>query len=128
MIKINKKSILMLVLNLLLVTTIILSEYIYTSYYDIFSWHENSGIQFLSILMILAPILLLLSIVYYFLGKKGIVSGINKNLPVISLVIFLAPILLDTSLSTLLITIGTILGLILSIVSIVVLLKRFFTV
>lgn len=128
MIKINKKSILMLVLNLLLVTTIILSEYIYTSYYDIFSWHENSGIQFLSILMILAPILLLLSIVYYFLGKKGIVSGLNKNLPAISLVIFSAPILLDTSLSTLLITIGTILGLILSIVSIVVLLKSFLTV
>ncbi len=128
MIKINKKSILMLVLNLLLVTTISLSEYIYTSYYDIFSWHENSGIQFLSILMILAPILFLLSIVYHFLGKKGIVSGINKNLPAISLVIFSAPILLDTSLSTLLITIGTILGLILSIVSIVVLLKKFLTV
>jgi hypothetical protein len=39
MFKVNKKSILMLIFNLLLVTTIILSEYIYTSYYDIFMFN-----------------------------------------------------------------------------------------
>ncbi len=35
-----------------------------------FSWHENSGTQFLIILMMSTPIFLILSITYYFLGKK----------------------------------------------------------
>lgn len=120
----NKKiSVLLTILNLILTLTIFFSEYIYSSYYSIFSWYENCGTQFLVILMISTPIFLILSIIYYFLGKKNIVTGLNKNLPIISLLVFLSPILLDTSLSYVLITIGALLGLGLCLSSIIIFLR-----
>lgn len=113
-----KSKILLLVLNSILFMTILLSEYVYTSYYPQVSWHENSGTQFLVIVMISVPMFLVLSIIYYFLGKKGAVKGLNKNLPLLALLVFMLPILLDGSLSFVLITIGTILGAILTLISI----------
>ncbi|MDA3730083.1 hypothetical protein PBV87_00960 [Niameybacter massiliensis] len=113
-----KSKILLLVLNSILFMTILLSEYVYTSYYPQVSWHENSGTQFLVIVMISVPMLLVLSIIYYFVGKKGVVKGLNKNLPLLALLVFMLPILLDGSLSFVLITIGTILGAILTLISI----------
>lgn len=123
MINIKKRSILLIILNLILTVTILFSEYIYSSYYSIFSWYENSGIQFLAILTISTPIFLILSIIFYFLGKKNIVAGLNKKLPIISLLVFLGPIFLDSSLSDLLITIGSLLGLLLCLSSTIILLK-----
>ncbi|HAT4246739.1 hypothetical protein QTH11_12925 [Clostridium perfringens] len=123
----NKKlSLLLIILNFILTITILFSEYIYTSYFSIFNWHENCGTQFLAILIISTPILLILSISYYFLGKKITITHLNKSLPIISLLVFLAPILLDTSLSYALITIGTLLGLILCLSSIILFLKVIF--
>ncbi|MCR8746807.1 hypothetical protein [Romboutsia lituseburensis] len=119
----KKRSVILIILNLILTLTIFFSEYIYSSYYSIFSWYENCGTQFLAILMISTPIFLILSIIYYFLGKKNIVTGLNKNLPIISLVVFLAPLLLDLSLSSLLITIGALLGFCLCITTIIVFFK-----
>ena len=116
----KKKSISLILLNLILILTILFSEYVYSSYYDMFSWYENCGTQFLAIIIISTPIFAILSIIYNLLGKKGIVTGLNKNLPIISLVVFLAPLLLDLSLSNVLITIGAILGLVLFFVSIYV--------
>ena len=116
----KKKSISLILLNLILILTILFSEYVYSSYYDMFSWYENCGTQFLAIIIISTPIFAILSIIYNLLGKKGIVTGLNKNLPIISLVVFLAPLLLDLSLSNVLITIGAILGLALFFVSIYV--------
>ncbi|MDM0472934.1 hypothetical protein QTH28_11720 [Clostridium perfringens] len=123
----NKKlSLLLIILNFILTITILFSEYIYTSYFSIFNWHENCGTQFLAILIVSTPILLILSISYYFLGKKITITYLNKSLPIISLLVFLAPILLDTSLSYALITIGTLLGLILCLSSIILFLKVIF--
>lgn len=119
----KKRSVLLIILNLILTLTIFFSEYIYSSYYSVFNWHENSGTQFLAILIISTPILLILSIIYYFLGKKNIVIGLNKNLPIISLVVFLAPLLIDLSLSYFLITIGALLGFCLCVTTIIVFLK-----
>lgn len=53
-----KSKILLLVLNSILFMTILLSEYVYTSYYPQVSWHENSGTQFLVIVMISVPMFL----------------------------------------------------------------------
>ena len=117
---VKKKSISIIILNFLLILAILFSEYVYSSYYDMFSWYENCGTQFLAIIIISTPIFAILSIIYNLLGKKGIVTGLNKNLPIISLVVFLAPLLLDLSLSNVLITIGAILGLVLFFVSIYV--------
>lgn len=122
--RMNKSKVLLLILNSILFVTMLLSEYIYTSYYPQVSWHENSGTQFLVIIMISAPIFLVLSITYYFLGKKEIVKGFNKNLPFLALLIFVLPIVLDGSLSFGLITVGTILGAILILNSVWILIKN----
>lgn len=123
MINIKKRSILLMILNLILTITILFSEYIYSSYYSIFSWYENSGIQFLAILIISTPIFLILSIIFYFLGKKNIVLGLNKKLPIISLLAFLGPILLDSNLSDVLIMIVSLLGFLLCLFSTIILLN-----
>lgn len=119
----KEKSLSLIILNLLLTITIIFSEYVYSSHFDIFSWYENCGTQFLAIIIISVPILIVLSLIYYRLGKKGIVTGLNKNLPIIALMVFLLPLLLDLSLSDVLITIGFILGGILLLVSIFINIK-----
>lgn len=121
---IKKRSLLLTLLNLILTLTTLFSEYIYSSYYSIFSWYENCGTQFLAILLISAPIFIILSVFYYFLSKKYPISNLNKKLPLIALLVFLGPILIDLSLSYFFITIGAILGLCLSLVSIIVLFKE----
>lgn len=121
---IKKRSLLLTSLNLILTLTILFSEYIYSSYYSIFSWYENCGTQFLAILLISTPIFIILSVIYNSLSKKYPISNLNKKLPLIALLVFLGPILIDLSLSYFFITIGAILGLCLSLVSIIVLFKE----
>lgn len=120
----KKRSLFVTLLNLILTLTIVFSEYIYSSYYSVFSWYENCGTQFLAILIISAPIFIILIVIYYFLSKKYPISNLNKKLPLIALLVFLGPILIDLSLSDFFITIGAILGLCLSLVSIIVLFKE----
>ena len=122
--KIKKRSILLLILNLVLTLTIFLSEYVYSSYFSMFSWYENCGEQFLIIIMISTPVFLILSGVYHFLNKKYEMTALNAKLPLISLAVFLLPLLLDLSLSSILITIGAILGLCLCVVSLIVLVRN----
>ncbi|CEN76191.1 Uncharacterised protein [[Clostridium] sordellii] len=123
--KTKKYSIIFFILNLLLTATIVLSEYIYSSYYNVFSWYENCGTQFLIILIISIPIFILLSVLYYLLGRKNIISGLSKNLPLISLGVFLIPIIIDTSLSPAVVSVGTFLGFCVLITSVFTLLKSF---
>lgn len=120
----KKRSFLLTLLNLILTLIIIFSEYIYSSYYSVFSWYENCGTQFLAILIISTPIFIILSVIYYFLSKKHPISNLNKKLPIISLLVFLGPILIDLSLSGFFITIGAILGFCLCLVSIIILFKK----
>lgn len=119
----KKRSVHLIILNFILTLTIFFSEYIYSSYYSIFSWYENCGTQFLAIFIISTPIFLILSVIYHFLGKKNIVTDLNKKLPIISLLVFLAPLIIDLSLSDLFITIGALLGFCLCLISTIVLLK-----
>ena len=120
----KKRSLLITLLNLILTLTILFSEYIYSSYYTVFSWYENCGTQFLAILIISTPIFIILSVIYYFLSKKHPISNLNKKLPLIALLVFLGPLLIDLSLSNFFITIGTILGFCLSLISIIILFKE----
>lgn len=119
----QKTPVILVMLNLILTTNIFFSEYVYLSRYRIFSWYENSGTQFLAILIISTPIFLLLIITYHFLGKKNMVRDLNKKLPTISLLVFLIPIMMDLSLSDLFLTIGALLGFILCLVSLIILFK-----
>lgn len=120
----KKRSLLLMILNFILTLTIVFSEYIYSSYFNIFSWYENCGTQFLAILIISTPLFLILSVIYHFLGKKHNITNLNKKLPLIALLVFLAPILIDLRLSKLFITIGGILGFCLCLISIIILFKE----
>lgn len=99
-----------IMLDVILFVNTILAERVYLSYYPQVSWYENSGTQFLIILLISVPFFLILGLIYYFIGRKKSTIKINSKMCFIAIAVFLIPIILDGSLSPILIAIGTILG------------------
>lgn len=85
-----KKSILVL-LNIILITILYLSWNIYASSYESLPWYEPSGMQFIILYIVYTPVLLVLTIALYILGKYREISIYNKIIPILSAIIIIIP-------------------------------------
>lgn len=101
----NFKKITYLIFQTLMFFTLILSFFIYTSQTPISPIQENSGIQFLVILIICSPILLILGL--FSLLLKVTTPKFNLFFPFYSAIGLSLPLLIDSSLNTSTIFIGT---------------------
>lgn len=105
----NFKKIIYGILHIVMICTLLFSLMIYTSLNKSVPWYESCGIQFLTILMISVPILLIIGIALRFLNKKYMMQKKNLMLPFYALAGISLPILIDGTLSKITIFIGTVL-------------------
>ena len=87
------KSVLFVVLNLLLLSTLLLSFYVYTVAFPFTPWHDlgTMGFEFLFLFFFVFPILLVTGIFLFILGRFFHISRLNKWLPFIALAGLLLP-------------------------------------
>jgi hypothetical protein len=105
----NFKKITYMILNIVMICVLVFSLMIYTSLCKSLPWYDPCGTQFLAIIIISAPVLLIIGIILVFLDKKYTLQKINLILPFYALAGICLPILIDGSLSKITLSIGTIL-------------------
>ncbi|WP_404660408.1 hypothetical protein [Haloimpatiens myeolchijeotgali] len=98
---------------------------IYTSLNKNFPWYEPCGIQFLSIILISAPILLITGIVLMILNKKNILPKVSSLVSFYALAGITLPIIIDGSLSKITIFTGTILCIVFIVLTVLVSINNF---
>ncbi len=122
--KIIKPSI-FIVLNLSSLAVLLWSLMIYTSLFKGIPWYEPCGMQFLAILILSDPVFLILGIALFILGKFIPISLINKSLPLMAIAGLSLPILIGGGLSKTTLLIGTTIGMIILVLTIVSTVKDF---
>lgn len=74
------------------ILTLIMALMVYTSLNKSVPWYESSGAQFLAIPMIVIPILIVIGLLLYLLGRKYNIETINKRMPFYSAIVIFLPI------------------------------------
>ncbi|MDQ0480386.1 hypothetical protein [Hathewaya limosa] len=96
-------------LNIIMFFTVMFSLWIYMSHNPSVSWYENSGIQFLALIIISLPLLLVILGGFMLLKIKGFnMKKNNLMLPVYIIIGTILPVVIDGSLNDITIGIGTI--------------------
>ncbi|WP_142413845.1 hypothetical protein [Hathewaya massiliensis] len=114
------KKVIYITLNIIMFLAASFSLWIYLSHNEWVSWHENSGTQFLALLLITLPILLFVALGFKILSKKSTnITKENVRLPLYIIVGIVLPVVIDGSLSNITIFIGTICCVVACVVSLV---------
>ncbi|MCY6485756.1 hypothetical protein OW763_15635 [Clostridium aestuarii] len=102
----NINNIIYTVLSLVEIVVLGFSLMIYTSLNKSLPWYDGCGMQFLVILIISVPLLLVIGVGLKILSKKYNIRRLNIKIPFLASISIAAPILLDGSLNRVLIAIG----------------------
>lgn len=89
--KLNLKKSALLLLNIILVIVMYLSWNLYASSYEGLPWYEPSGMQYIILYTVYAPVLLVITIALYLLGRYMKVFTYNMVIPALVSIIIIVP-------------------------------------